>query len=1034
MSLIYRFGEFELDTLKFEMRRSGSTAHTQPKVLRVLIHLAANHERSVSAHELLETLWPREAVTAASVKRAVAGARRALGEDGGSQQTIRTVRGHGYRFVREVHVDRRTVPRPAPDDLSGVAGQQPPPAAAPDLSDLPRESVIAPLLRVLAESNARCCQALLIHGGPGAGKTSTLRELIRRARQAGAIVLWARCTDHAAVPPLWPVLQLLQQGDADVDASLRRSVLDRLAARMEPGADADQRRELVHGSRARAEPKLSVLLCDFAALLQHSAERRPVLLALDDIHLADTATLQLMAALIAHVDRSRVTIAATMRPLLAREPAARPHLRALESRLSEHRIELDALSVPELERLAGQRLSRSVSDIELAALQDWTGGNPRLCSHVLSSAEAALGDLERYARRPEVGALIERQLSSLPPLARDLLGTAAVIGRDFSSTTLARVAEIPAEHVLGAMQDAVTLGLVVAADAKPAAFRFRQGLVRAGLYARIPHAERVRAHARVATALDEHRGAEDAAQLACVADHWLRAYPSVDWGRGCEAVVRAARAALKHDACEDAVAYLERALGVAALAGLGARERLELTLELATALVRLGDVPRANDSARQAARLALDLNDTNAIVLAAQLLGRSPVPSSADTSQRTLLEASLAAIPPNEGRRAGIEALVARAQVWSRDPQGRATRARSALAGAREMRDPAERAEALRACLPALADPEFLPERLAIAEELESIGHGREDRALLVAAACARVWTYCEVGDMLGIDASIRTLELLALPSALPFAAWNAKVFHAMRAIIGGRLDQAARYSREAYALGEKLCRTNAHHVHCSQMAGILRLEGQLEQSAERVREISLRHPAIAGWQAALASMEAELGRVHHGREVLKRLLARGLAPLLGDPFGLGALAPAADLCALVGDAGQARLLYDQLLPYSERHGVISMGINTHGPLARHLGRLAMRMNDAARAESHLKRAIEEAERCESPTFVSLGCLSYAQMLVAADWHGARSHAAALTRRAFEIGTRHRLQIIVERALALATRANFLLRTAGVTR
>jgi hypothetical protein len=112
----------------------------------------------------------------------------------------------------------------------------------------------------------------------------------------------------------------------------------------------------------------------------------------------------------------------------------------------------------------------------------------------------------------------------------------------------------------------------------------------------------------------------------------------------------------------------------------------------------------------------------------------------------------------------------------------------------------------------------------------------------------------------------------------------------------------------------------------------------------------------------------------------LQRLLDRDLAALYGDPYGHGAIAPAADLCAQVGDASQAKRIYDALLPYADRHGVISMGTNTHGQLARHLGRLAMRMNDPARAEWHLQRAIESTERSKSPTFTSLSCLAYAHL------------------------------------------------------
>jgi eukaryotic-like serine/threonine-protein kinase len=1007
VSLIYRFDEFELDTLRFELRRAGAAIRVQPKVLRLLFHLVANRDRSVSTRELLETLWPGEAVTVASVKRAIAGARRALGELAESASSIRTVRGHGYRFVREVRAEGSEAPSVAANVAEAAANGRPPSATAQVASSAMflRAPTIATLDGVLAEARERCSRPLLIRGAPGTGKSTTLRELSRRARAEGALVLWARCTAHDGVPPLWPVVQMLRQAAGELDSALLRPVMEQLAASNQFG-----------------------LVQAFASLLSGSSERHAILVAIDDLTAADSATLQLLATAATQLEHTRVLFAAAMRPLLERERTDRPALRAVESALSARRIELDELSSSEFASLAAQRIDTPLSPAELATLVDWTGGNPRLCDHVLRSGSFATTELEQYALRSDVAALIEQQVSALPQPARALLRTAAVIGRQFSLATLARALELPAERALAQLQDAVTLGFLIQTSVTPPEYRFRCVLVHEGLALHLPHAERAEVHARIASALEAHCETDDPALLARIADHWLRANPTTGGSQAFDAAVRVARDAMKRGAYEVAAAYFDRALQASELAAPGAQARLRLQLEKTSALVCLGHVDAASECAQTAARLALEVEDVSGLVEAARLLGRLPLPDCSDTSQRVLFETALAALPRGDARRASIEALWARAQVWSRDPKLRATRAISAFTAARAVSDPAERGEALRACLHALADPEFLSERLAIAEELEGIGREREDRELLTTSACARIWAYCELGDMPGIDASIRTLELLAQQTEAPFARWNAKVFRAMRAIISGQLDAAARFSHEALAIGEKLGRANAYHVHCTQISGIHRLQGQLERAVELVREVSLRHPAIAGWQAALAGLEAELGRERHAREVLKRLLDRDLAALLGDPYGLGALAPAADLCAQVGDAEQARRVYELLLPYAHRHGVISMGTNTHGPLARHLGRLAMRMNNAAAAEWHLKRAIEEAERCESPTFTSLGCLAYAQLSVAADRPAARAKAAALTSRALQLGMDFGLHAIVDRARNLAQRNNLALR------
>jgi len=122
MSELYTFADFELDGRRFELRRAGCAVVIQPKVLRLLLLLVAERERAVSTEELFSALWPRERVGIGSVRRAVLGLRRALGEQGESQQSVRTVRGLGYQFVRPVRLatPRAQTPRPVPASMQGT--------------------------------------------------------------------------------------------------------------------------------------------------------------------------------------------------------------------------------------------------------------------------------------------------------------------------------------------------------------------------------------------------------------------------------------------------------------------------------------------------------------------------------------------------------------------------------------------------------------------------------------------------------------------------------------------------------------------------------------------------------------------------------------------------------------------------------------------------------------------------------------------------------------------------------------------------
>ena len=101
-AMIYRFGAFELDTDRFELREGGEARPLEPQVFALLALLVQNRERLVSKDELLEKIWHGRIVSEAAVSSRVKSARRALGDDGRAQRFIKTIHGQGLRFVGDV--------------------------------------------------------------------------------------------------------------------------------------------------------------------------------------------------------------------------------------------------------------------------------------------------------------------------------------------------------------------------------------------------------------------------------------------------------------------------------------------------------------------------------------------------------------------------------------------------------------------------------------------------------------------------------------------------------------------------------------------------------------------------------------------------------------------------------------------------------------------------------------------------------------------------------------------------------------------
>ena len=116
--MIFEFGDFQLDQQCHELRTSKSVIALEPKALALLNLLIVERDRAVSREEIFQAVWPGVFVSDASLSTSVRQIRKALGDDGERQQIIRTIRGHGFRFVADVREKNQARPE-APVELAG---------------------------------------------------------------------------------------------------------------------------------------------------------------------------------------------------------------------------------------------------------------------------------------------------------------------------------------------------------------------------------------------------------------------------------------------------------------------------------------------------------------------------------------------------------------------------------------------------------------------------------------------------------------------------------------------------------------------------------------------------------------------------------------------------------------------------------------------------------------------------------------------------------------------------------------------------
>ena len=146
----YRFGPFVLDGSSYRLARDGEPIAISPKIIDLLLYLAARPSTLVSKDELFKALWPDVAVTDNALTQAISELRQALGDDPVKPTYVQTVARRGYRFIAPVEA---IVPRPAfpadarPEETAAVST-----VAVLDFENVSGDSSLAWLASGIAET------------------------------------------------------------------------------------------------------------------------------------------------------------------------------------------------------------------------------------------------------------------------------------------------------------------------------------------------------------------------------------------------------------------------------------------------------------------------------------------------------------------------------------------------------------------------------------------------------------------------------------------------------------------------------------------------------------------------------------------------------------------------------------------------------------------------------------------------------------------------------------------------------------------
>ncbi|MEN8160575.1 MAG: AAA family ATPase, partial [Myxococcota bacterium] len=846
--MLYRFGDYELDEAKGELRREGRPVAIQPKPLALLSLLLRERERVVPADEILAALWPDTIVTPGSLNRAVSHARRAIG-DTNRGDVIKSLARRGYRFTCEVSVV----------DPAAAA----PTRAAPERPFVGREAALDALRAAWADVLASEQSAVaVVSGPPGIGKTRLGEVSAAEVEAGGGLVLTGRAREGEGVPAFWlwaQVLRRLQEAEGSADAlrevARHGSELAELLG-LEPPPTAAPR-----------EPEQSrfLLLDGIARLLERTARRRPLLIWLEDLQWAGAESLRVVEHLAHERLAAPLLLLATVREenRTAGDPVART-LALLRAQDRSAEVALGPLTRAEVAALAERTLGRPPPADVTSELSARTEGVPLFLREALRLLveRGALQEPERIAREgiqlpPRALDLIRRPLERLSPGCASAVAAAAVLGREFDLLGISEVAALPRAEALDALDEATRAG-VVEESGGGAGFRFTHALFQEAVLSGLAPGERARLHLRAAEHLERENAGDPSAVLAELAHHHHRALAVGDPERACAAALRAAERAERLSAWAQAALHYEQASTAFELVpGCEPERRLELALARTEAWRHASERSKRREAARAAFELARGLALPREMARAAIGLLDLQEWGVADPEARSSLEASFETLGDDGSvEAASLVTRLAYLEVRA-EHESAAREARRAVALARETGDADALQDALYTLHFALGGPDALDERSAIADEIGEVAARSKsaDRAVICLLDVAG--DRLELCDRAGSRALREQARHLAGKRPHPGMRWHLEVYDTGVALLEGRYDEVESRVAAALSLGRRV-----EHPYARGCANAHRAMLARDQDNARGVLDSLG-PAIRAREGPTHWVKATLARAH---------------------------------------------------------------------------------------------------------------------------------------------------------------------------
>ena len=786
--------------------------------------------------------------------------------------------------------------------------------------------------RALREALGGHGRLLLLLGEAGIGKTALATALLERAASCGAVVRVGACWEGDGLPALAPWLDALRRPGGDACAA----AASHLAADDTESIDAPSARRAV-----------SRRFGDIVDALATDARDSPQVVLLEDLHWADEPSLELLAALAAHLPRMRVLVIATYRD------DELPRVGPIASvGGGGDRLWLGGLDGESVRAVLEDVVGRRPTDEEVELVERQTSGNPLFVTQVARLLHLGVPTLPSGVRD-----ILERRLARVSAACDRVLGAAAVLGAELDERDLA---ELAGSDVAELLDEATAARLLEPVPATPGRWRFVHALVQAARYEQLGTEERGELHRDAVRVLQLRPGTTAAA----LAHHATRGRFHPEDPQPARLLALAGDEALRRMAWTDACSSYERALALAPTSGVGDEVRAEAWLGIGSARLRAGtgDVRAAFDEAASWAR-RLGRSD----LLARAALGFGVGLGAfevrlVDLHQIELLEEAATSLPAEDPLVPLVLARLSVALAFVGSDERRIDLSTRAVDLARAAGEPVALGHALAAWCDTVAGPDAVAERAAASTEIVRLAERAGDLPLELLGRRLRVVALLERNDHMQVDAEIAAYERASDRLGDPLYAWYARLWRALGAYADGDLARADALLAQVEELGEASSSVNA--VVLATVFGFMTaLDRRDTATADRLLgEMSSTMPDTIGLYLDVTSAysSALLGRFDEARAALDRLTDDVVARVPRDSEWLCCLAQLAVASARAGDQRWAAVARDRLAPFADLACVEGIGAYLHGPAHRYLAMTSAVLGDVEGTRSHAEAALRE--------------------------------------------------------------------------